>query len=934
MNHLKVASLNLCLGLYNKLNYISQLLNTKKIDVLFLQETEIQSMTDTQMYNIRGYSLEISPTLNSGKARSCAYIKNTLNYKIIPNTDPHLELIKVKIQNTVLIGFYRTFKLVNHPTHLQYLESAIEELKNSIVQQTIIIGDFNLDALRQHDVRYQSYRLYNLLSEFLVESSMIRINNTPTWSRIVNDELRESLLDHIYTNDITKTDHHTEQLAISDHKLICVNINFKTKQSQSVTFIRDWSKYSKDVLRNRLSQCNFNELAELDSTSLASELNQRLGTILDDLCPILKVKSGVDKSLISPKLIKLTQKRKLLYNKFKKSRTTSNKNELKSIEKKIRSTLRDERVRKIRTKINPNDHSSLWKAVKVAKNISIIEMPQTIVYNNQPASTDQEKAHMMMDFFDTKIKNIVKNLKISQNVNNGKRQYLNLTHYNPNTDATEIKKLLQTMTSKNCCGYDRIPMSFLVDGREELSDIIAILFNKILDGDEIPELWKISKITPLYKKGAKNDANNYRPISNICSIGKLFEKWILLRVNELEESNNTCFTGTRQHGFKKKHSTLTAMMELQSEIAEHLDNNEYVAMVSLDLSAAFDVVNHNLLIKRLRIKGLPNHLINIVQNWLSRRMMYVDVNGKCSAFKDIDEGTLQGSVLGPVLFAMFISPIYETANLTTFADDNYLLEHDKDIGATIGKVKMKAELVIKWLKESGMKVNTEKTELCVFSDKDMRRINVIIDNEMITSSLTIKVLGVLFDSKLNWQQHVDTTIQSCCRSLHAINLIKNFFNQDERLHLVNAFLYSKLYYCSTIWLVPTLKANYFKKLKGVSARALKMVVGDDFSLFSYDELHCMFNRATPHQWSRYQHALQLFKVYNFHIPEQIWIELCDRITISERTLLINIRSENKKRIGLNKFINRINETSQRIKVNDLDLSLDSFKVKMKKEFIY
>ena len=685
---LKICSLNVCLGLLNKLNYIAQLLNTKNIDLLFLQEAEIQKETDVQLYNIRNYLLEISPTLSKGKARTCVYIKNTLNYEIIPNEDVDLEIIKVKIQDTMIIGFYRIFKLISHPTHHAYLTSAIDEFKKTIYQRTIIIGDFNLDALRQHDSNYQSYGLFNLLNNFVMEYSMIRINYEPTWSRIIKDILKESLLDHAYTNDITNVEHSTEQLAISDHKLLCVNINCETNQQKSVTYVRDWSKYSKDLLKNKLNSINFNELILLDSTSLASVLNQVLGTILDDLCPILRAKSNIDKSLISPRLIKLTNKRKSMYKKYKRNKSEMTKKELKGVELKIKTILRDERVKKIRSKIKPNDQSSLWKAVKIAKNISVMDMPQTILYNNRSATTDQEKADIMMECFDSKTKTIVKNTKINNTVNNGKRQFLNLTDYRPYTSEIEVNKLLQTMTSKNCCGYDRIPMSLLVDGKDELSHIISVLFNKILNGDIIPELWKTSKIVPLFKKGAKNMSNNYRPISNICSIGKLFEKWILLRVNELEDKNNLSLTGIKQQGFKKKHSTLTAMLELQNEIAEHLDHDEYAAMISLDLSAAFDVVNHDLLIKRLRIKGLPTHLVNIIQDWLSKRKMYVDLNGKCSTFVNIDEGTLQGSVLGPVLFAIFISPIYETANLTTFADDNYLIEHDKDIKATIGKVKM------------------------------------------------------------------------------------------------------------------------------------------------------------------------------------------------------------------------------------------------------
>ena len=608
--------------------------------------------------------------------------------------------------------------------------------------------------------------------------------------------------------------------------------------------------------------------------------------------------------------------------------------ELNNLNKKIKRLIKDEQIRKVRNKINPSDQSSLWKAVKIAKNISFTNLPPTISYMNMEAKDDQSKADMMMNYFEDKIKHITRSTNVTHTVYNGKRMYLNNRKYIPSTNSDEVNEILKSMNAKNSCGYDRIPMSFLVDGREELSEIIATLFNKIFNGEPIPELWKTSRIIPLYKKGSKTDANNYRPIANICSIGKVFEKWILKRINQLEKDNNISLTGNRQHGFKKQHSTQTAMLDIQNDISEQLDENNYVALVSLDLSAAFDVVNHKLLIKRLHMKGLPIHLSNLIKSWLSNRTMYVEVNMKCSTYRSIKEGTLQGSVLGPVLFAIFISPIYELTLLTTFADDNYLHEFDKDLMATIGKVKMKAELVINWLRNSGMKVNTDKTELCIFSNNDMKSITINIDNEMIISKSSINILGVTFDAKLNWQIHVDNVVRKCNRTIHAINLIKKYFTQDEKLHIVNAFLYSQMYYCSTVWLTPNLKLMYVNKLLSISAKALRIVSGDDYLFFSYNELHLMFNRATPRQWSMYQHALQLYKIFNHHIPEQIWIELCDRVAISERTFFMNIPNTNKKRVGLNKFINRINPISRRLNTNDFNMSIDSFKVKMKREFIF
>jgi len=477
-------------------------------------------------------------------------------------------------------------------------------------------------------------------------------------------------------------------------------------------------------------------------------------------------------------------------------------------------------------------------------------------------------------------------------------------------------------------------MSVLIDGREMLSETIAVLINKISGGEPVPELWKVSKTIPIHKKGDLCNVQNYRPISNICSIGKVYEKWMLLRIGQIEKFNNISLTGKRQHGFKKNHSTMTAMLDLQNEIAEHMDGGDYVGLISLDLSAAFDVVDHKTLFKRLRKSGLPEHLIKLITDWLSNRLMYVEVDGKTSLLIEIDCGTLQGSVLGPVLFALFIAPIYETVNMCTYADDNFLVEHDSTLNGTIGKVKMKAERTIKWLRESGMKVNADKTEFCIFHHNDVRPSVLVLDNVEIKSKRCMNILGVIFDSKLRWQQQVDNVISKCNRALHAINLIKHFFNTDERLHIINAFFYSKLYYCSVVWLNQLITSTSKKKLKSISARALRLVTGDDYMMFSFDELHCMFNRATPIQWSMYQHCLFFYKLFNNQLPEDLWLELCEVISISERTTKIVISRQFSRRVGLNRFCNRLGFISDFINVNNLNLGLDTFKVKLKRDIIY
>ena len=232
------------------------------------------------------------------------------------------------------------------------------------------------------------------------------------------------------------------------------------------------------------------------------------------------------------------------------------------------------------------------------------------------------------------------------------------------------------------------------------------LFKRIYHEKSIPEQWLVSKTIPVYKnKGEKKNIESYRPIANLCSASKFFEKLILKRILEIQTENNCDITGANQHGFKKQRSTSTLAMELQSIISRALDDDKYVLMSSLDLSSAFDIVNINLLIKRLKIIGLPADVTTLIRVWLSNRLYYVSLDGSNSVLFDLLLGTVQGSILGPVLYAIFVSPLFALEELFGFADDTFIPRMGDCLSALIFDMEKSLEAITKWMKQSGLKIN-------------------------------------------------------------------------------------------------------------------------------------------------------------------------------------------------------------------------------------
>ena len=429
------------------------------------------------------------------------------------------------------------------------------------------------------------------------------------------------------------------------------------------------------------------------------------------------------------------------------------------------------------------------------------------------------------------MKKITESTKIEQNVFNGTTK----TTMDSKNFFTEekVSAVMKNLKDKSSYGSDNIPIKVLRDAHEILVRPYHRLLNKIYEQNTIPEQWKTSRILPLYKKGKKNLVKNYRPISNLCAGSKVFERLTLMRILEIEEQMGTSLTGDNQHGFKKERSTITASVDSQLRVAALMDQDQYVAMASLDLSAAFDVVNVDLLLIRLKKMGLPTDVISLLESWLKDRQCYVEVRNSCSQYFDSNDGTVQGSILGPVLFSLFVSPLLEKEDVMSYADDNYLIRGNKIKEVALQRLQFQVQKVQKWLTGSGLKVNVEKTEIVIFHKKDTATTSIKLNEVEIHTKKQMSVLGVIFDSKLEWSLQTENSVRKARSALQGLRIINKYFTTPERLVLITAFFYSRLYYGSQVWLIPSLKASLKSKLFSASGVALRLLDRD----MSFRALH-------------------------------------------------------------------------------------------------
>ena len=903
-----------------------------KIDVICLQEVEITDGDDLTLLELNGFAMEIEK--GQGKRRTMIYIRNTLKYKRNEDKEKpncHVILITVKENNKLiqLASLYRPFKLTTRNTHKEEFADQLEILRTHLDSglPSILLGDFNIDYNKKGHPNYNNHVLCSMLDEFENERHLSQLVKMNTWRRIVSGKLKTSLLDHVYENTSGLIENITEiSTSTSDHSPLLINLVMKINHKTETRTVRNWSKYKKDDLQQLLSETNW-DIDCIEVQDFSNDLEQKIMLVLETLIPFENKKIRNNNFSEPEWLSDMKRKRKNL---FKNARRRNNVNlfaRCKIMDQKIKKEELKNGKKRIRNKIQQGGQKGLWDAVRMVQNKPQNQIPIEMTCEDKIYKTDDSLAQGFADFFKKKVEDIIARTKIDYNIYNGSKK---VDAVSENYFTLEnVLKTMQNLKDKSCYGVDNIPVKILRDGCKILAKPYYILLNKIYNQKVIPEQWKTSRILPLYKKGKKNQVENYRPISNLCAGSKVLERLILARLLDIDEHLGCELTGKNQHGFKKNRSTITASVDIQSKIAAIMDQDQYVAMASLDLSAAFDVVNVDLLLQRLKVMGIPDDITDLLDSWLKNRLCYVEVRNDCSQYYDSNTGTVQGSILGPILFSLFMSPLLEKEDLISYADDSYLIKGNKSKEVALQRLTFQLEKVRSWISNSGLKVNVEKTELIIFHKSDTARSSIIVNGVDVHSKKEMSVLGVMFDAKMEWAQQIEKATRKARSALQGLRLLSKFFTTTEKLTLLTTFFYSRLYYGSQIWHLPSLKCGLKKQLFSASGNALKLL---DRNL-SFRGLHKKFNRATPTQFQKYTTAVSLYDLIKMEIPEEDWINLQFNIQNDRRNTKLTFQTNNNYKCGLNCLSNRFKSITNEIEKEWIDLTRDAFKMRCKKRLI-
>ena len=403
------------------------------------------------------------------------------------------------------------------------------------------------------------------------------------------------------------------------------------------------------------------------------------------------------------------------------------------------------------------------------------------------------------------------------------------------TDAWEIIRIVNGFAGKSSCGVDGLPVNLMKECIVHIAEPLSALINVSFCTGVVPDSLKIAKICPIYKGGGEHDFSNYRPISVLPSFSKIYEKAVYNRLSNY--FNTKHFFIDNQYGFRPSYSTFMALQDMYDKISQSIEHRESSIGVFLDLSKAFDTVNHDILLCKLSHYGVRGVALEWFSDYLTRRKQCVVFNGVTSDLKNILCGVPQGSILGPLLFIIYVNDITNCSKLLhfiLFADDTNIFYSNKCQTGLICTLNFELSLLSDWFRANKLSLNVKKSNYIVFGNNSRESAdcaeNVVIDGIKIEKVSSTKFVGVYIDENLNWKQHTFHTASKISRSLGMINRVKYILSHDLLLTLYRTMIHPYLLYCNILWGNASMVA--LKPLILLQKRAVRVITGSDYRAHS------------------------------------------------------------------------------------------------------
>lgn len=701
-----------------------------------------------------------------------------------------------------------------------------------------VFGDFNLDLIKQND--NQVFEFVNLMYSFSLFPLITKPTRVTSTSATILDHIWVSQPESNMCNYIISTN-------ITDHFPV-VSQSIVSERVHSTPVYKDIRILNQAALNdfhNDLSMINWHDVIKSSCPNMSYDAFHNIfESVFQKWFPLKRVRVNI-KSKRSPyvteelrgkikernRLERLANKWPLTYGEiYKKYR-----NSLTSILRRAKNDYHKNTLRE--SQGNPKSH---WNSINsiLGRNSNLTN---TIRLNPHCADISGKFNEHFLD-------------SATFNDTTG-GDYLNYLHnsppfsmYLPPVSHNEIEKYICALNTDSS-GYDDIPPKVIKHSSALLTLPVTHIINLTFKTGIFPDKLKIAKVIPVHKKGDKTDVNNYRPISVLPAFSKIFEKAISNRLKNYLETNG--LISKYQHGFRSNHSTESAILQFTNNIYTSLERKQYVVGVFMDLSKAFDTINHQILISKLRHIGVRGLALRLFESYITNRSQAVCCNGKYSDLRFLFAGVPQGSILGPTLFIIYINDIIHSSSkfkFTMYADDTNLLLEDSDLETLHSNLLKELDLVNYWLKSNKLKLNLAKTHYICFQNRSVNNQipPIILEDQQLQCISHTKFLGVTIDENLNWNYHINNVYTKLSRVCGILYKVRYLLTPEALLSIYYTLCYPHLMYCVSVW--GCTWPSFLKRLKVIQNNIFRCI----FHLGKFDSTANVSNEN------------KLLDVYNIH----------------------------------------------------------------------